>query len=73
MGISKFKVQLLKNAKVTSLDAKPGVYPEKVSGLMIDLNDLLHFYAQKTYHYGSFKNPTPIQTSTMMMYLKYPR
>lgn len=66
MGINKFKNQLLKNAKVKYGDVKPGTYPEKISGLMIDLNDLLHFYAQKTYQYGSFGNPTPALKTAMM-------
>ena len=67
MGIPKFKAQLLKNARIKYDDVKLGTYPTKVSGLMIDLNDILHFYAPKTYLYGEdFGHPTPAQKSAMM-------
>lgn len=62
MGISKFNGQLVKNMAIRYEDAKIGTYPTTNSGLMIDLNDLLHFFSQKVYLYGnSFKNPTPKQ------------
>lgn len=55
MGILQFNGQLIKSLKLAYTDAKPGTFPEHVSGVCIDLNDLLHFFSQKNYMYGSFK------------------
>lgn len=55
MGIPKFFGQLINKQKIKYEDAIKGTFPTKVSGLMIDLNDLLHFFSQKVYLYGSFE------------------
>lgn len=54
MGVPKFNGQFVSNLPIKIEDAKPGTYPTKVSGLMIDFNDLLHFFSQKIYLYGIF-------------------
>lgn len=54
MGIPRFR-QLLEKIKINYFDAPLGSFPEEVSGLLIDLNDLLHFFSQKVYLYGDFK------------------
>lgn len=45
MGIPRF------GTLINSLNLQ-GETPEKVSGMLIDLNDLIHFFSQKTYLYG---------------------
>lgn len=54
MGIPQFNGQLIKSMLIEYKDAKPGTFPGYVSGMLIDLNDLLHFFSQKTYYYGAF-------------------
>lgn len=59
MGIPKFFGQLITKRKLKYEDAPSGTFPEEISGLMIDLNDLLHFFAAKVYLYGDFKSADP--------------
>lgn len=56
MGIPGFFSRVVKKLKMQYRDSAPGTYPSKISGLLIDFNDLLHFMAQKTYLYGDFKD-----------------
>jgi 5'-3' exonuclease len=64
MGVAQLIGHLVKNSKIEIRDAKPGTYPEKISGMMIDFNDILHFCAQKTYLYGDYK-ATPAQEAIL--------
>lgn len=66
MGIPKFNGQLIKDLKIKYSDGKKDQFPKSVSGLMIDFNDLLHFYSQKVYLYGAFRDPSPKQYKKMM-------
>lgn len=54
MGIPQFNGQLIKQMLIEYKDARPGMFPAYVSGMLIDLNDILHFFSQKTHYYGAF-------------------
>ncbi len=63
MGILKFHGQLIKHLGIEYHNAPTGSVPTRVSGMMIDLNDLLHFFAQMVFQYGDFENIKPIPAS----------
>lgn len=65
MGILNFNGQLIKSLKLAYGDAKPGTFPEHVSGMLIDLNDLLHFFSQMVYMYGAFKPTSQAQIKAL--------
>lgn len=61
MGIPKFWGTLIRNLKIRAEDFKPGTFPSKISGVMIDMNDLLYFSVSSVYLTPPFKpNPKKI-------------